>query len=78
MDVQKIINDLNDCTDEEFTEVFVGWYKNWTGDPTPLIAEEMRKADVNVIADKIRDILEEVIHSKEICTSAWRKKKATR
>lgn len=78
MDVEKIIYDLNNCTDEEFAEVFVGWYKNWTGNPTRVTAEEMRKADVNVIANKIRDILEEVIHSKIVCTSAWWKKKKYR
>lgn len=72
MDTMKIIQDLNDCTDEEFAEVFVGWYKDWTGNPTKVIAEEMQKADANVIAYKIRDVLEGVLHSKTVW---WKKKK---
>lgn len=74
MDSIKIAQQLIDCDDVEFAEIFVAWYKNWTGDPRKVTVEDMRKADVNVIADKIRDILDEVIYSKEVCTSAWWKK----
>ena len=61
MDIKRIANELNNCTDEEFAEVFVTWYRNWCGYTNEVTAEDMRLADGDIIGGKIADILTEVI-----------------
>ena len=75
MDSIKIANQLLDCDDVEFAEVFIAWFKMWCGDKiTYLSKADMTGADVDVITAKINDILNEILFSTEVVTHAWWKK----
>ena len=64
------------ATDEEFAETIVLAHKIWkTGDPeADLTKKDMVKANTEEIAANIKEILDEIIFSKEIDPSCWWKK----
>lgn len=60
------------CTDEEFAEamVFLWRYHNHMED-RELTEEDMKDFDVGTFTDWIRDCLNEILFSDEICSLAW-------
>lgn len=62
---------LNNCTDEEFAEVFAYMYYGDRHMPDSLTPQMIKATDVNYIGNHTRETLDEIINSKEVCASAW-------
>lgn len=64
--------------DTEFAEVCVSAFLKWkTGNADrELTAEDMRTVDTAELTGKLKDILDEILFGKDICSSAWWKEKS--
>ena len=64
---------LNTCSDEEFAETFVAFDKLHNfGDDSPLTKENMVSFKSEILMNKIKDILDEIIPIESECdTMAW-------
>lgn len=74
-EVAKYLHD--DCVDEDFAEVFVRYYYMCKGYPEDRdLNDSDMFIDVDELAKHIRNVLDEIIYSEDIDSSAWWKQKA--
>lgn len=59
------------CTDEEFAETVVSVWKRHNCGDNHLKEEDMQTFDVDAFASWIKGCLNEILFSKDICSSAW-------
>jgi hypothetical protein len=82
MDIREVaawlanVDGSNECTDDEFAELFVLLYKMWkNNDPEAKVTkDDMLNFDEFEFADWLRSCLGEIINSDEVDQSAWWKK----
>lgn len=65
----------NSCTDEEFAETMVSLWKRHKGGDNSLKVDDMKNFDVEAFTNWLKGCLKEILFSKEICSSAWWKRK---
>lgn len=71
---------LEDCTDEQFAEVFAYFGRTMVTsgrqsvDSTALDRDDMVNMDIHWMCSKLESVLEEIIHSEEADADAWWKR----
>ena len=71
MDYLKIANALNDANDEVLASAMVAWYKLFKKGDVIIDKTDMNSFDLEGFISWLKDVLDEIIFSKEIDSLAW-------